>query len=126
MRETGKNKDLIAIIETEMLTKSVDEWINLFADNDLACEKVYLWNEILTDEQCWANDVFQVVKYPAGDNIIMVNSPVKLQSVGVPDFRTAKEIGHDTDIVLGELGYTGAEINKMKNNCSSSGVPRMN
>jgi len=114
MQDTGKNRELIAIIEEQLIKKPIDEWMRIFKENDISCEKAYLWNEILEDEQAWANDSLRKVQYPSGEELTMVNTPVKIESMDLPDFRTARGVGFNTNELLEEMGYSRGELDVLR------------
>lgn len=106
----GTNGELIAIIEEKMKEKTVDEWVAIFKENQLPCEKAYEFEEILKDEQAWENDILQKMKYPTGDEVTIVRTPVLMKNMGLPESRASGAIGRDTEEVLKRHGYTPEEI----------------
>ena len=113
VRAAGRNADVVSIIEAETKKHGIDYWMKTLKENDIACEKAYLWEEIAEDPQAWDNGFYQMVDYPDGRQIQVFNDPVALDSVGIPEFKPAKGIGYDTADVLREVGYSDEEIRAM-------------
>ena len=109
-------KALIDILDEEMKKKDIAEWQDLFEKNDLPCDKAMLWEEILEDEQAWANEVLaKVGGYKNGAERIVVNTPVKFKEMGLPEFNKGPKPGEHTGEVLREYGYSQEQILQMKN-----------
>ncbi|MCI1858599.1 MAG: CoA transferase [Sporolactobacillus sp.] len=110
VNKLGKNSEIIDILTEEMKKRTLDELIELFKRNDIAFEKGYTPDEILHDEQAWANDCLRRVTYPTGNKRVLLTSPVRFKSLGNPDMRLSKPLGHDNEEVLKELGYSTNKI----------------
>ncbi|MBR5642468.1 MAG: CoA transferase [Firmicutes bacterium] len=108
-------KDVCAIIEEGMLKHTAEEWEKIFQEDDFPCQKLFDFNDILNDEQAWACGALRSVKYPSGNEHVLISLPMRLDSVGYPDYEghTAKRLGHDTRPVLKQYGYTDEEIDEM-------------
>ncbi|NLK72444.1 MAG: CoA transferase [Clostridiales bacterium] len=112
----SKNVELIEMISKQIEQKNIDEWLEIFANADLPCEKAYLWEEILEDEQAWANGYLRKVKYPSGNERALPAMPVTFKNAGRPEHKIAPSIGENTDEILLSLGYSEDEIKEMKEN----------
>lgn len=112
----GKNREVIEILGHQMEQKNLDELTKLFKENDIAFEKGYTPDEILEDEQAWANDCLRKVKYPSGNEWALTTDPVRFRSVGNPDMVTSKPLGYHTEEVLTKCGYTKNDIEQLKEN----------
>ncbi len=108
--------DMVNIIEEQFAKKDLAEWTKILNEADLPFEKVQLWEEIVEDEQAWANDYLRKVEYENGNTGVLVNTPVKFKNIGLPDFNKAPKIGEHTKDVLLEVGYSSEEIDEMKSN----------
>lgn len=62
------------------------------------------------DEQAWANNILQKMKYPTGDEVTIIRTPVMMKNMGLPASDASGRIGRDTGSVLAEHGYTPAQI----------------
>ena len=108
--------DLTDLIQAKISTKNVDEWMEIFEKADLPCEKAYLWDEILEDEQAWANDYLRKVEFPNGNKGVLVNTPVKFTNDKEDGFKLAPKLGEHTAEVLLSLGYTQEQVDTMAAN----------
>lgn len=106
--------EVCAIIEAEMVKRPAAEWEEIFRADDYSCQRLFCFEDILQDEQAWACGALRSVKYPSGREHVQVSLPMRLDSVGLPEFEghTAKRLGcHTREVLLG-YGYTEAQIDK--------------
>lgn len=109
----GKNREIIDIIGNALVKKNLDELMQLFKENDIACEKGYTPDEIVQDEQAWANDCLRRIHYSKYGDVALTTDPVRFRSVGDPDMVASKPLGYHTAEVLTEYGYSKGEIQRM-------------
>ncbi|MFX3619432.1 MAG: CaiB/BaiF CoA transferase family protein [Sporolactobacillus sp.] len=114
VNELGKNSEMIDILSYQMKQKTLDELIQLFKENDIAFEKGYTPDEILDDEQAWANDCLRHVTYPNGNERVLITSPVRFKSVGDPEMKLSKPLGYHSHEILSQYGYSEEQIKKME------------
>ncbi|WP_024622061.1 CaiB/BaiF CoA transferase family protein [Metaclostridioides mangenotii] len=105
--------EMVEIVEKAMLEKTLDEWSVLLDAADLPFEKVQSCEDLLTDEQAWANDFLFKTTYANGNEGVLVNGPVKFKTMGIKEYSPAPRIGEHTEEVLRELGYNDDEISAM-------------
>ncbi len=104
---------VIKRLEGIFLTKTAEEWKALFDKEDLCCEILYSYGDILKDPQAQANDFIYHMEYPNGKSAELVRSCLRSDRMGLPEFRPAPMLGEHTKAVLKELGYGPAEIEAM-------------
>ncbi len=81
---------------------------------DTVCAIVPDHDEILTDEQAWANDFIRKMNTKDGTELTIANVPYKFAEHGVIDeISPAPQLGQETAAILAELGYDEAAITKM-------------
>ncbi|MDO5689454.1 MAG: CoA transferase [Tissierellia bacterium] len=74
-RVSNNPSTFVKALDRIFLERDADEWIDLFEDADLPCEKLMYWEEILNDEQ--ALDNRYIGEYYYGDKLVkMIHSPV--------------------------------------------------
>lgn len=113
--------EMFAELDQEFAKKDADEWIKLFNELDLACDKAMVWHEILEDEQAWANEMLvRVTGCSGGEDRIAVKTPVRFQNMGSPDFQKGPQVGQHTDQVLREHGFSPEEIQALRKKGSVS------
>lgn len=110
----GTHRKAITAIGEAMAKKPLAEWLKIFAENDVPCEKGALPKEILEDPQAWAIDGLRKVKYPSGNERVITTTPVRFENMGNPDANIARGIGAETEEVLKSLGYTDDQIKAMQ------------
>lgn len=116
VNKRGKNREIIEIIEQELAKKNLDELMALFKENDIANEKGYTMEEIVNDEQAWANDCIRKIRYPSGNETVLPTNPVRFRSLGNPEMIPSKPLGYHTEEILTQYGYTKQAIEQMRAN----------
>ncbi|MBM4761280.1 CaiB/BaiF CoA-transferase family protein [Bacillus sp. B15-48] len=109
----GKNREIIEILENELVKFNLDDIMKLFKENDIPIEKGYTLDEVVVDEQAWANDALRKLTYPSGKEVAIPTAPVRFNSIGDPDLATSKPLGYHTEEVLTELGFSKPQIEQM-------------
>ena len=114
IREENLCGEVSDIIEEAMLKRPAAEWEAIFEADDYPCQRMFEFEDILEDEQAWACGALRKVKYPSGNEHVMVSLPMRLDSVGLPEYEghTTKRIGFHTKEVLLGYGYTEEQINQ--------------
>ena len=103
-RNVSKNsKEIISILGEAILQKTADEWVEIFENNDVPCEKALLWEEILQDEQAWANNYLQQIHYATGNTRTLVNLPVSFASIKTGECKRGPLLGEDTIEILSNI-----------------------
>ena len=109
----GKTTGIIKIIGAQILQKTADDWLKIFEEHDIPCEKALLWSEILKDEQAWANDYLQEIHYATGNTRTLVNLPVKFESLGKTEYTRGPLLGENTTDILNKLEYSEDAIKSL-------------
>ena len=96
------------------LQESSEHWLKLARELDMPIVRMNHFRDVTQDEQAWANDYLEKVTFANGNVDVMPRSPIEFASLGPIDTKTAPGIGADTDSVLTALGYSQADIERMK------------
>lgn len=95
------------------ITRSRDEWFEFFTGEDVCFGPVHYLDETFADPQVLHRGMVAEKEHPRLGTVKQVGLPVKLsdtpariESLGVP-------AGTNTAEILGELGYSDAEINRL-------------
>lgn len=91
-------------------SKTRDEWFELMRAEDICVAKVYSLDEVLKDPQVEHRGMIWEVATPQGEKVKQVAPPFKMDGMPGGPKRIAPWPGQDTDEVLAEVGYTGADI----------------
>lgn len=108
--------ELIDIIEKCFKTQTYKQWMKILGRNKLVWSPVKTPLEVTQDEQAIANEFFTDWDHPTYGKIKMLNNPIKLSKTIAENLCKAPELGEHTDQILEELGYSQADINKMREN----------
>jgi crotonobetainyl-CoA:carnitine CoA-transferase CaiB-like acyl-CoA transferase len=114
IQDSGDNIKVIQIIEEAMIKKTCAEWIPLFRAADVPCEKCYTFEDILEDEQAWASKSIEKIHYPNGHEGIVVANPIRMSSIGDPEYVLSQRIGaHTKEVLCNEYNISEEELNKL-------------
>lgn len=112
MIRTGRVGEAYDIIQEGFKKKTAAEWAPILTELDIPFALCKTYEEVVEDEQAWANDVFCEVDYPRGPKA-MVRTPIDLEETPLPEYEKAPLLGADTVSVLEGLGYEQPEIQAM-------------
>lgn len=112
MIRTGRVGEAYDIIQEGFKQKTAAEWAPILTELDIPFALCKTYEEVVKDEQAWANDVFCEVDYPRGPKA-MVRTPIDLEETPLPEYEKAPLLGADTVSVLEGLGYEQSEIQAM-------------
>ena len=104
--------EFIGILTEAFQQKTAAEWDAIFTENDIPHSVLKNWEEVLADEQAWANDVFYEMEYPTGKRRVLVRQPVFVGDE-LPDYRMAPLLGEHSEEVLRDLGYDEAALRRL-------------
>ncbi|MGO3019038.1 MAG: CaiB/BaiF CoA transferase family protein [Anaerococcus sp.] len=115
LKSSVKYKDeFVPIIEDIFSQEPIDYWCEKLNAVGIPFEKLQRPDELLDDEQCWANDFLFKHKYDNGNEGVLYNTPVMFEEYGIKDFVRAPKKGEHTNSVLEKLGYSGEKIKELK------------
>lgn len=107
------NGYVIELFEKAFAKKTFAEWEIIFKKHEIPYQKAFTIDDILADEEAYANDILRRVKYNNYGERVIPTSPIRLGSVGDPELWTSKPIGYDTREYLLKYGYSEKEINEL-------------
>ncbi len=110
LQTKGLGTEVYDICMEAMEKKTAKEWIPVLKEYDIAFSVAQSWEEILEDEQAWANDCFYKMQYDNGNIRTLVRPPVKFQEMGVPEYKGGPLIGEQGPEIMEDLGYSKEDI----------------
>lgn len=99
--------------EEAILGKNLDEWMDIFAQADLVCEKCQTFEELIEDPQVEANQYLVPVNYPSRE-LKVGTMPVQFEETGLQEHRKGARLGENTDQIMEYLGYSSAQIEELR------------
>jgi len=106
--------ELVAIFDAVFLTKTRDEWMDIFLQHQLMFSSVQQIDEVFTDPQALANNYMTNITSPSLGELQVPGYPIHFSAnkAGMKSF--APDVGEHTDVVLKDLGYDERDINGLK------------
>lgn len=96
------------------LEKTTDEWLDLLDAAGVPAGPVRTVAELLDDPQVLANDLVVHYHHPVAGAVSMVGPLIQMDKTPTGVRRPPPTLGQHNEEVLGELGYSPAEIEKLR------------
>jgi len=106
-------EEIHQIFKEGILQLTQDEVMDFLKDKDTPTVRLAHFADVSEDEQAWANGYVQRVEYPTGRSNVVPSIPIEMDCLPGLTTHATKCLGHDTEAVLQELGYTQEEIAAM-------------
>ena len=114
LTEGNRAGEMCDIIAAQLVQKTKDEWDAIFREADIPFAIAQTWEELLEDEQAWANDYLHKMEYDNGNTRTLVRLPVTFEEVGLSPYERGPLLGENSIDVLKELGYSDEKIKEME------------
>ncbi len=111
---TKNNTALITLLDEVFKTKTAKEWGKLLDENGVLWAPVQTYQDVVTDPQVLANGYIVEVDDPQRGKVQLVNSPVEFSETPATVERPGPEVGQHNEDILGELGYSRGQIQKLR------------
>ena len=105
---------LKAEIVAVMASKTYQEWVDIFAKEDVCVEPVLRLDEALAHPQCAARNMVVDVPKPKGGSQKQVGFPIKFSGIQPEYQHIGCALGEHTDDVLIAAGYTPDDLSAMR------------
>jgi crotonobetainyl-CoA:carnitine CoA-transferase CaiB-like acyl-CoA transferase len=105
--------ELKARIEAALATATTAEWVERLAAASVAAGPIYEFDEVFEDPQVRHLGLVTEVDQPGYGRVRMLDFPFRASATPTPVRRPAPRLGEHTAEVLGELGLSPAEIQKL-------------
>jgi crotonobetainyl-CoA:carnitine CoA-transferase CaiB-like acyl-CoA transferase len=111
------HRELKAIIEGVLQTRTSAEWLALCEEHDLMCGPINSYREVVELEQIKARHAIETIAFPDGRTMDTVAPVPKLsETPGAIRFPYPSQIGEHTREILLAVGLSEAEIAKLDEN----------
>ena len=112
--EGEKREEIFAFLRQTFLTKTRDEWFELFRDKNIAVGKVYTIDEAFNDPQVLHRQMIVEVPHPSLGKVKQVGIALKLSDTPGEIRSTAPVLGQHTDEILQQLGYNKSQVEGLR------------
>ncbi|HEY1436284.1 MAG TPA: CoA transferase [Casimicrobiaceae bacterium] len=111
---------LTAILDEVFGAKPLAHWYEVFSGVHVTFGAVKGPEDVINDPQLRANDIVVPLDGAGGQMTSTISSPIKVHGVTKVSARRAPDVGEHNDEVLHQLGFTGADIERLR---SEGAVP---
>ncbi len=122
--KNGLTRDLYDQMCDAFKKLTADEAVERLTKADVPFSRCFSLEEIIDDEQVWANKCFYKFKFRNGNEKNLVEQPIRLESISEFDHRRAPDIEENTREVLGEIGYSDSEVDAMLEGGDAFYIPK--
>lgn len=96
-------------LRARFATRDCSHWLRLFAEHDIMGARVSDYDDVIADEQAWANGYLRTL--PGSDGVAVAGSPIHFDgSATATPGREGVPGEHDVASLLRELGYAPDEV----------------
>lgn len=106
------HSEFIDILTEAFEKKTVAEWDAILTENDIPHSVAQNWEEVLSDPQARATDVYYEMNYPTGNTRSLVRQPIFVGQ-DLPDYKMAPMLGEHSEEILRFLGYSQTELEQL-------------
>jgi formyl-CoA transferase/CoA:oxalate CoA-transferase len=113
-QRVANRAELIPLIEAALATRGSVAWADELSRVGIPAGPINNVDAALEHPQVAARDMVLSTEHPTAGTLRMTGSPIKLSRYTATVRRPPPTLGEHTDAVLGELGYSAAEISALR------------
>lgn len=106
-------EEFVIMMEQEFEKRPLAEWCKRLQKAGIPYEKLASPEDVLEDEQCWANNYLIKHTYENGNEGVVINTPVMFTENPRGEYVRAPRLGEHTAEVLKEAGITQEQYDKL-------------
>ena len=110
---SGNNTVVIKKMEEQFFTQDWEYWEKIFRENEIPYQRLFTTEDVLQDEEAFANDALRRLNYDEYGEKVLPTSPVRFESMGDPVLRRSRPVGDDTARIMREYGYSDEEVTQL-------------
>jgi crotonobetainyl-CoA:carnitine CoA-transferase CaiB-like acyl-CoA transferase len=111
---TGQDAEKVrTALEHKFLSKTRDQWLELFANLDLCVEPVLDIDELPADPHFSARTCFKLFSHATEGDLLLPNSPFRLSNIAAAPENDAPLLGQHSRDILKEYGWHDGEIESL-------------
>jgi crotonobetainyl-CoA:carnitine CoA-transferase CaiB-like acyl-CoA transferase len=104
----------LRLTQQTLLTRPSAEWLERLTAEDVPCTPVLTRSQVIRHAQVVANETLMETDHPAAGRLRQTRSAARFSATPALIRFGAPALGEHTDAILGELGYSSAEIATLK------------
>jgi alpha-methylacyl-CoA racemase len=112
--DSTKRPEITRVIAETFRTKTRDEWFEILSKSDICVGRMLTLDEVPDDPQVKARNMIVEVEAPNGKKVRQVGISAKFSSTPGSIRTLAPQLGQHTDEILGELGYSSADVGRWR------------
>ena len=109
-------RDLVDEIQKTILTKSTNDWLDIFEAFGVPAGPILNIQEVFENEQVISRDMMIKTAHPIAGEISNIGIPVKLSETPGEIYKSAPVLGENTIEILEEFDFSKKDIDDLLNN----------
>lgn len=113
-RAWADRDEVYRILARRLPERPTAQWLELLATRDVWCAPVQTFEELVDDPQVIHNELLATVDYPGVGEVRVVGVPARFSQTPGTIRLGPPAVGQHTDEILGSLGYSAAEVGRLR------------
>ena len=101
-------------IKSVLITKTCEEWLEIFDAAGVPAGPVRFIQELTDDEQVIANDMVVEVNHSLAGKVRMAGPMIQMSETPLEAKSASPALGEHTDLIMLELGYSEEEFSDLR------------
>ena len=106
--------EIFRIVANALSKKTTRQWIEHLDQEDVWCGPVNTYEEVVEDPQIKHNETVRSIRHPKYGELKFVANPLRFSGTPVSYRCAPPDLGEQNEEILGELGFSEAEIETLK------------